>query len=327
MPDSCPFSPLFSVEAAMKFGLSLSNRGPQARPDAMMRFAQRAEALGYDSLAVSDHIVIPKAMPHNYPYHPNGAFSWQAARDFYEPLTTLMFLAGRTNRLRLGVSVLIVSYRNPVTTAKMLATLDALSEGRMFLGVGTGWWEDEYKALGIGDHFAERGARTDEYLRIYKVLWTEPNPEFKGRFHSFGNLEFSPKPCQPGGPPIWVGGHTTRALRRAAEFGDIWHPIGLRPPAGLEPKELGAKRRELHALAEKAGRDPAKIGIAFRCPLHLHASQRGPMAGTPQQVIDDIGAYQREGVSHFTFDIFGDSPQATLDAIQHAAEDVMPAFA
>jgi probable F420-dependent oxidoreductase len=311
----------------MKFGLSLNHRGVQARPDIMTRFAQRAEALGYDSLTVSDHIVIPKAMPHNYPYHPQGEFSWQAARDLYEPLTTLMFLAGRTNRLRLGVSVLILSYRNPITTAKMLATIDALSEGRMFLGVGTGWWEDEYAALGIPGHYAERGARTDEYLRIYKVLWTEPNPEFKGRFHSFGNLEFSPKPYRKGGLPIWVGGHTTRALKRTAEFGDMWHPIGLRPPAGLDPKELGVKRRELHALAEKAGRDPGAIGIAFRAPLQLHAAKRGPLAGTPQQVIDDIGAYQREGVSHFTFDIFRDTPQAALDAIQQVAEEIMPAFA
>lgn len=311
----------------MKFGLSLTHRGPQARPEVMTRFAQRAEALGYDSLSVSDHIVIPKAMPHNYPYHPDGQFSWQAARGLHEPLTTLMFLAGRTIRLRLGVSVLILSYRNPVTTAKMLATIDALSEGRMFLGVGTGWWEDEYKALGIPERFAERGARTDEYLRIYKVLWTEPNPEFNGRFYRFGNLDFSPKPYQPGGLPIWVGGHTSRALRRTAEFGDMWHPIGLRPPAGLAPKELGAKRRELHALAEQAGRDPAKIGIAFRCPLHLHPSQRGPMAGTPQQIIDDIGAYRREGVSHITFDIVRDAPQAVLDEMQQVAEEVMPAFA
>ena len=311
----------------MKFGLSLIHRGPQARPEVMTRFAQRAEALGYDSLSVSDHIVIPKAMPHNYPYHPEGQFSWQAARDLHEPLTTLMFLAGRTNRLRLGVSVLILSYRNPVATAKMLATMDALSEGRMFLGVGTGWWEDEYKALGISEHFAERGARTDEYLRIYKLLWTEANPEFNGRFYRFGNLDFSPKPYRSGGLPIWVGGHTSRALRRTAEFGDMWHPIGLRPPAGLAPRELGAKRRELHALAEQAGRDPAAIGIAFRCPLMLHPSQRGPMAGTPQQIVDDIGAYQREGVSHITFDIVRDTSQAALDEMQQIAEEVMPAFA
>ena len=311
----------------MKFGVSLNHRGSQARPEIMTRFAQRAEALGFDSLTVSDHIVIPKAMPDNYPYHPSGEFSWQAARDYYEPLATLMYLAGRTNRLRLGVSVLIISYRNPIVTAKMLATIDALSEGRVFLGVGTGWWEDEYKALGIPEHFADRGARTDEYLRIFKVLWTEPNPEFAGRFHRFGNLEFSPRPHQRGGLPIWVGGHTARALRRTAELGDMWHPIGLRPPAGLDPKELGAQRRKLHALAEKAGRDPARIGIAFRCPLVFNPAQRAPMAGTAQQVLEDIGAYGKEGVSHFTFDIGRDTPEQSLEAMQQIAEEIMPAFA
>lgn len=310
----------------MKFGVSLNHRGAQARPEIMTRFAQRAEALGFDSLTVSDHVVLPKAMPPNYPYHPKGEFSWQAARDLYEPLTTLMFLAGRTNRLRLGVSVLILSYRNPVVTAKMLATIDALSEGRMFLGVGTGWWEDEYRALGIPEAFQDRGARTDEYLRVYKVLWTEPNPEFKGKYHQFGNLEFSPKPYQKGGLPIWVGGHTTRALRRTAELGDVWHPIGLRPPAGLDPEELGAKRRELYALAEQRGRDPHSIAIAFRCPLHFDPKLRAPMAGSPAQLIEDIRAYEKQGVSHFTFDIARDSPEAALEVLQRIAEEIMPAF-
>jgi len=310
----------------MKFGVSLNQRGSQARPDVIARFAQRAEALGFDSLTVSDHIVIPKPMPGNYPYHPQGEFSWQAARDYYEPLATLTFLAGRTNRLRLGVSVLILSYRNPLVTAKMLSTADALSEGRIFLGVGTGWWEDEYKALGIPEHFADRGARTDEYLRIYKVLWSEQNPEFKGRYHSFGNLEFSPKPRQKGGLPIWVGGHTSRALRRTAELGDVWHPIGLRPPAGLNPQELGAKARELAVLAEKAGRDPARIAIAFRCPLNFTPVRRGPMTGTAAQILDDIHAYQRSGVSHFTFDLARDTPELSLEAMQQIAAEIMPAF-
>jgi probable F420-dependent oxidoreductase len=311
----------------MKFGVSLNHRGPQARPEIMTRFAQRADALGFDSLTVSDHIVVPKAMPPNYPYHPKGEFSWQAARDFYEPLTTLMYLAGRTNRLRLGVSVLILSYRNPIVTAKMLSTIDALSEGRMFLGVGTGWWEDEYKALGMPEAFADRGARTDEHLRIYKTLWSQENPQFKGKYHQFGDLEFSPKPYRKTGIPIWIGGHTTRALRRTAEFGDVWHPIGLRPPAGLDPKELDAKRRELDALTAKAGRDPKAISIAFRCPLAFDPKQRAPMAGSTAQLIDDIRAYQQAGVSHMTLDIARESPQATLDVLQRVAEEIVPAFA
>ena len=311
----------------MQLGINLVNRGPLARPDFMVQFAQRADALGYNSLTISDHIVIPKAMPTNYPYHPEGQFSWQSARDYYEPLATLGFLAGQTRRIRLGPSVLILSYRNPVATAKTLATLDALSGGRLFLGVGTGWWQDEYTALGIPDHFATRGDRTDEYLRICKHLWSAENPEFRGKFHQFSGIEFSPKPAQPGGLPIWVGGHTTRALRRAVEFGDAWHPIGLRPPAGLLPEELGRKRAELHALAEKAGRDPASIAIHFRCPLSFSGTKRAPMVGSTEQILMDLNAYREQGVSHITLDLVRESFSELLELLEQVAQEVMPRLA
>jgi probable F420-dependent oxidoreductase len=307
----------------MKFGLNLINRGPLARAETMTRVVQRAEALGFDSATISDHIVIPKAMPSNYPYHPEGQFSWQAARDYYEPLTTLMFLAGRTERLRLGTSVLILPYRNPITVAKMVATIDALSGGRVFLGVGTGWWEDEFKALGIPGHFAERGPRTDEYIRIFRNLWLEENPAFTGAFYRYGDLEFSPKPVQPGGVPIWIGGHTRRALRRVAELGDAWHPIGLRPPAGLTPAQLGARRTELHALCEARGRDPQSVQIAFRCPLVFSARERETMQGTPAQILEDVAAYAAQGVHHITFDLLATEATELLESVERVGQEIV----
>ena len=310
----------------MNFGVNLINRGEMATPENMAKFAQRSEALGFDSLTVSDHIVIPKDVPHNYPYHPQGKFSWEASRDYYEPLSTLSFLAGKTGRIRLGTSVLILSYRNPLTTAKMLASIDALSQGRLFLGVGTGWWEDEYKALGIPSHFAQRGARTDEYLRIYKTLWREDNPEFEGEFHSFGNIEFSPKPHRPEGIPIWVGGHTRRALRRTVEFGDVWHPIGLRPPANLDPAELGNLVEQLRAMAEQAGRDPDSIGIAFRAPVCITDEESRPLTGSARQIVDDIHSYVARGVTHFTFDLTQDSIERNLEQIERISAEVIPSF-
>lgn len=308
----------------MKFGLNLVNRGALAKPELMIRFVERAEALGFDSVTISDHIVIPKAMPDNYPYDPEGRFSWETARDYYEPLSTLMFLAGRTSRLRLGTSVLILPYRNPVIVAKMVATLDALSGGRIFLGVGTGWWADEFAALGIPGHFAERGPRTDESIRIFRNLWNEANPEFAGQFYRYGNLEFSPKPIQPGGVPIWIGGHTRRALRRTAELGDAWHPIGLRPPAGLSPEQLGEKRTELHRLCEQAGRDPAGVLIAFRCPLVFSERERHPMQGTPAQILDDIGAYAAQGVGHLTLDLPLPDAGALMEAVERVGQEIVP---
>lgn len=308
----------------MQFGLNLINRGPLARPETMVRFARQAEALGFDSLTISDHIVIPKAMPSNYPYHPEGEFAWQNARDYYEPLATLMFLAGKTDRIRLGTSVLIISYRNPIVTAKMLATLDALDGGRTFLGVGTGWWEDEYKALGIASHFAERGPRTDEYIRIYRNLWTEEEPAFEGRFHSYGNFEFSPKPAQRGGLPIWIGGHTRRALRRTAELGDAWHPIGLRPPAGLTPDELGGKVAELRTLCEQRGRDPGEVAVCFRCPVVFTDDRQELVQGTPEQIAEDLRTYAARGVTHFTLDLPPAEPDALLASQERLAREVIP---
>lgn len=307
----------------MKFGVSLINRGQMAQPAIMTRFAQKAENLGFASLTISDHIVIPKSMPENYPYHPEGEFAWEAARDYYEPLATLMYLAGATKSIRLGTSVLIISYRNPITTAKMLSSIDALSGGRVFVGVGTGWWEDEYKALGIGGHFAERGARTDEYIRIYRNLWTEENPAFQGDFHQYDNLEFSPKPAQKGGPPIWIGGHTKRALRRAAELGDAWHPIGLRPPAGLAPQDLGESVKTLHALCDKNGRHPGEVEVAFRCPV-VFSDNRAPMQGNAEQIAEDIRAYQAQGVGHFTLDIPAQEEAPLLEIMERIASEVVP---
>jgi len=308
----------------MKFGVSLINRGPLANPEQMLSFALRAEALGFDSLAISDHVVIPRAVPHNYPYHPEGRFDWRSARDYYEPLATLIFLAGATRRIRLGTSVLILPYRNPLVMAKMAATADALSGGRVFLGIGTGWWEDEFKALGLGSHFAERGARTDETIRIFRNLWSEESPAFQGRFYSYGDLEFSPKPAQAGGIPIWVGGHSGRALRRSAALGDAWHPIGLRPPAGLGPQQLGEMRAALHALCEQQGRDPAGLLIAFRCPIVFSPAERGPMQGTPEQVLEDIAAYRAQGVGHITFDIPQSEPGPLMETLERIGTEILP---
>lgn len=308
----------------MQLGVSVINRGALARPEIMAPFVRRAEELGFSSATVSDHIVIPKAMPNNYPYHPKGEFRWQDARDYYEPLASMAFLAGSTQKIRLGVSVLIISYRNPLTTAKFLSSLDAISGGRIFVGVGTGWWEDEYKALGIPGHFAERGKRTDEYIRIFRELWTKEEPRFEGQFHRFTGLEFSPKPAQQGGVPVWIGGHTSRALKRAAELGDVWHPIGLRPPAGLDPGELVKKREEMIGYAKQYGRDGKKIPIHFRAPVMVSDSESAMLIGKAAKVIADIKTYEQAGVSHITCDLIASSAEQLMGMLERLGKEVLP---
>ena len=249
----------------MKFGISLTNRGPLATPENLVGFARQAESLGFHSITISDHIVVPQETTHNYPYHPQGHFPVADAHDYYEPLATISFLAGATERIRIGTSVLIISYRNPVVTAKVCATADAMSGGRIFLGVGTGWWEAEYRALGIPGHFADRGPRTDEYMRIFRNLWTEERPAFSGKYFQYSNIEFSPRPAQAGGIPLLVGGHTGRALRRTAELGGRVAPD--RAPRPGRPRPVGAQGEAGRTGPDVRGARPRPGRCADGVPL------------------------------------------------------------
>jgi probable F420-dependent oxidoreductase len=232
----------------MEFGCVFPNRGPMATPANLGRVAEKAEALGYDTVWFSDHIVIPTEVKSFYPYDPSGKMPFNPSEPYWEPLTVIGYVAGRTSRLRLGTSVLILPYRNPIVTAKMLATLDVLSNGRVTLGAGVGWMEEEFKAIGL-DTYARRGAYSDECIRIFRELWTKDNPSFQGEFHQFSNIRCEPRPVQPGGLPIWIGGHTPQAIRRVARLGDGWQPLVQRPPADLPPAEMQEKIAQLRAFA------------------------------------------------------------------------------
>lgn len=313
----------------MKFGIVLFNKGPLASGENMVHMAQRAEALGFDHAVVTEHLAIPKREGENDQYRSAKPSQqgiqavqrkgWEALRNYHEPLLTLMHLAGQTKRIRLGTSVMILPYRNPLVTAKMLATLDVLSGGRIFCGIGAGWWQDEFAALGLADHFSNRGPRTDEYLRIFRTLWSDENASFHGRFHQFDDLEFSPKPLQQ--PlPIWVGGNSQRAMRRAAELGDRWHPLALKRPGQLEPDQLQPLRRQLDTLVQSAGRDPAQVGLALRCPVRISNHERAIMIGTPQQLADDARLYANSGVDSLTFDLPGGSWQEAMEHLEAIGE-------
>lgn len=317
----------------MKFGIVLFNKGPLASGENMARMAQRAEALGFDHVVVTEHLVVPKrageqdqyrsAKPSQQALRKQERKGWEALRNYHEPLVTLTFLAGQTRRIRLGTSVMIVPYRNPLVTAKMLATMDVLAGGRIFCGIGAGWWQDEFHALGLADEFKARGARTDEYLRIYRTLWNDETASYHGQFHQFHDLEFSPKPLQK--PlPIWVGGNSPRALRRAAELGDVWHPLALKQPGQMEPGLVPEKRRQLDALARAAGHDPAAIGLALRCNVRLSNRERAPMVGRPEQLAEDARLYARAGVDSLTFELPGASWHEAIDNLDAIGEYVVP---
>ena len=314
----------------MHFGFALPCRGPLAKPDIVLKLAQTADRLGYSSIFVSDHVVLPAATRSVYPYHPSGQFPGGATQDYLEPLALLSYLAATTRKIRLGTSVLVIPYRNPVVTAKILATADVLSRGRVILGAGVGWLEEEFAALGAPP-FKERGPVTDEYLRLMRECWTRDQIRFEGKHYRAGGIVFLPKPVQKGGIPIWIGGHTDAALRRAGELGDAWHPIGLRPPVLLHPTEYRDKVKQIHAWAERAGRDPRAITLTLRVPMEVWSKRAKPptgdrqmFRGAPEQVIADIRQYAALGVTHFVFDFSVPDVKQMVAGMERFAEDVRP---
>jgi len=277
----------------MHFGVGLPHFRRLASTEAIVTVAQQAEALGFDSVWVSDHIVVPRsAIP-------------RFGEVFFEPFTTLAYVAGKTQRIRLGTSVIILPYRHPLFMGKALATLDVLSGGRLIVGAAVGWLAEEFEALGIP--FTERGARSDEALRVMRTLWTEAEPRFEGRFFRFSGIKAEPKPLQKPHPPIWIGGNSPAAFRRAAEFAVAWHP-SHRPV-----EEIAAGARQFKALAKARGRDPKSLEIVARAPLRVITNGDVPeprplLVGTPEQIVNDIGKYKEAGVTGFMFDTYYGNP-------------------
>src|SRR5438477_8338924 len=196
----------------MKFGLSTVTRGVFSSRENYMAVAKAAERAGFDFLSVSDHLIVPQKLRTHYPYTASGAFGAAEHGHCFDQLATIAFLSGCTERLRLLTSVLVVPHRPALLTAKMLATIDVLSNGRLIFGAGAGWMEEEFALLDVP--FKDRGKVTDEYLEAFRELWTNDNPSYRGKHVSFSDLLFYPKPAQKPHPPIWIGGEGPAALRR-----------------------------------------------------------------------------------------------------------------
>jgi probable F420-dependent oxidoreductase len=307
-----------------KIGFSLQGRGALADRGAITTLARRAEALGFDSIFVTDRLLIPVKSASPYPYSATGAFPLGPDEPWLEPLTAVTYLASVTERIQVGTSVLVIPYRNPVFTAKALATADYLSGGRVILGAGIGWWREEFDGLGVP--FEDRAARTLEYLRLMKEVWAKPRVAFEGRFARIAEAGgVRPHPARP--IPIWIGGHSEAALRRVVAVGDGWHPLGLRPPVKLYPDEMAVAVRRLRDMAAAAGRDPKTITITFKGPVKFDgaASQgRTPLTGSPAQIAEDLAAYVAAGVEHFVLDFSVPTVPEMLDVLERVATDVRP---
>ena len=312
----------------MEYGFYLPNSGAGAEPDALADIAKLGDRLGFYCMVMPDHILQPNQVNSTYPYSLTGdilAAGQSGDGEWPEQITTLAYLAGVTERIRLVTSVMIIPYRNPILTAKMLSTLDMLSKGRLILGAGVGWMEEEFELLNT-EPFAERGAVTNEYLRAFIELWTKDDPKFEGKYVNFSDITFLPKPVQKPYPPIWIGGQSKPAIRRAAQIGDCWHPVGAIPAAPLEPEELAENLVLLHQYAEKAGRDPATIQVSVKAPLYDAGDSSGPrrrFSGSSDEVRQDVQTYADVGVTHLIFDFRTGDPKQTEDRMAQFSEEVM----
>src|SRR5215471_18015995 len=309
----------------MEFGLHLPASSSSVTPEDLIRFARQAEALGFYCLTVADHVIVPKNISIPYPYTVDGKYP--GTGYYLETLTTMSFLAGATKRIRFLTSVMIAPYRSPVMTAKMLASLDVLSQGRVIVGLGVGWMKEEFDNL-QAPAYGERGRVTDEYIKAFRELWTSENPSFNGKYCSFSNIIFLPKPVQKPTIPIWIGGHSEQAIRRAARLGDGWHPIGGVPTIPLEPADV---RKDLQMLAEyahAAGRDPKKIHVALKGSLfdrekQISPGQRRRFMGSAGEIASDIREYRGAGVDTMIFDVRRASSPETLERMEWMAKEVI----
>ena len=283
--------------SAVRVGINLINFGPGASPESLARSAELAEAHGYHLVMISDHVAITPDVQARYP------------APFYDPFTTLGWLAGTTRRVELGTTVIILPYRHPLETARMAANIDRLSGGRLILGIGAGWARQEFEALGVP--FDKRGAMTNDYLAAIKAVWTNDVASHEGRFVSFRDVRTAPRPLRVPHPPIWVGGASDAALRRAVDHGDAWHPIRIRVDW---LRDQGLPR--LTEIADRAGKPVPALCPRIRLRLTgspLADEARVAGEGNLDQVRGDIEALEALGARYVLLDTYADDPEATHD--------------
>jgi len=293
----------------MDIGCHLPTQGPLATGEALTTFCRAAEARRVASLWVSDHVIFPR---HEAPGYPGGRFPHPPDRAYLEPVVVLAAAAVCTKIARLGASVFILGHRHPIVMAKMLTSIDALSNGRLICGVGVGWWKEELDMLGVPFH--QRGRQADEILRAFKILWSETNPTLDGEFFKFRDLGFAPKPVQKPHPPIWVGGDSPGAFRRVVALGDGWHATSK------TPAQLREALVKLRAAAEAAKRPFESIELSVRFGI-----TDAMLADSKQAVVDVLAEYKRIGLTHVVLEFRRDDLARMLEILDLVTGTIRPA--
>jgi len=298
----------------MLFGVALPNYGTLAAPETLIRLARLAEDLGVDSVWVSDHLVAPVGVRSIYPYdrRPNPQpGDMGVIEEFYEPAITLAWLAGQTTRARLGISAYVMPYRNPVVTAKQMATLDRLAGGRLILAIGSGWLAEEFDALNVP--FARRGRRTEEYVEVCKALWAGGEARFAGATYALPPVRTGPRAAPH--PPLWIAGNSDAALARAARVGDGWHGIDL------SPEELAPIAARARARAAESGKP--SFTVSLRKGVLPGGPPGRPLYGDRDTIRRDLERYRTAGLDYL---VAGLRQARSADDAARALEEVAGAF-
>ena len=281
----------------MDFGVFLPVSGAACTRAGLRHAAETAERLGFTTVWAADRIVIPWKIESDYAYSWSGSFIVPPEKPFLESMTALAFLAGATESVKLGVSVLVTTYRDPVHWAKVASTIDWLSEGRFILGVGIGWMAEEFDALDRSDIFPQRAQVAEEQLRVARNLFTEDHCSFEGEHYSYEDIAFYPK-AHDKPIPIWCGGESKGAQRRAGTYGDAWFPYFAR----VTPEELASRYANVREAAKAAGRDPDDVTLNTCLSVEVtdEEVEQEPdvLRGTPEQIADGLGRFEDIGVQH-----------------------------
>jgi len=304
----------------MTIGVFLPISGRATGPETLTQAAQSAEQQGFDSIWSADRVVTPWQINTFYPYSENHEFIVPPDRPFLDSFTCLAFLAGCTEKIMLGISVLVLPYRHPLYWARVAASIDRLSKGRLIMGVGVGWMEEEFAALGVP--FKERGKMTDEQLEIVEKLWSEEHISYEGQFYSIQDVAFHPKPIQR--IPIWIGGEGMAAMRRTAKYGDAWFPYYI----DITAAQLRERFDTIRRMAAEAGRNPDQIQLACCRAIEVTRDavpqEETRLRGTPEQLIEALNAYREAGVDHIALQFMVPRWPDRVEQIERFASEVMP---
>jgi probable F420-dependent oxidoreductase len=308
----------------MKLGVFLPVSGRAAVPQVLTEAAQQAERLGFSSVWAAERLVNPWSMETDYPYKADAQWFVPPEAPFLETLTALTFLAGVTEKVQLGASVIVLPYRHPLFTARVATSIDTLSKGRLILGVGIGWMPEEFSALGI--NFKTRASMSAEQLEIFNLLWSQERPEFHGRHYDFAPVAVNPPPVQQPRFPIWIGGESEPAQKRAAKFGDAWFSYFVR----ITPADLAARYAQIRDMAAEAGRDPDAIKLCCVRPIEVTSEpvpqEDDNLRGTPEQLAEALSEYEGIGVEHMALQFMVGRWPERKEQIERFGQEVIPAL-